>query len=111
MVSTHIGLGSPNNTLFTIHLITPKSRGMLVAGISTLLHEDAGWLRHSIRRRFIMRRTPGGPTSERQEPDDRLFISLAVSDDTDPTIPDISGRPYLLELLYTHFQKEKYAGQ
>jgi len=70
---------------------------------------DYAKITRDVGRRFIMRRTPGGPTSERQEPDDRLFIPLAVSDDRDPTTLDISGRPYLLELLYTHFQKEKYA--
>lgn len=55
--------------------------------------------------RYVMRRVPGGPVVDRQEPDHPLIFRPA-----DPNADQFNrhNRPYLKELLYNHYQTEKY---
>ena len=56
--------------------------------------------------RYTMRRAKNGPVTERTEPNDPIVVPPKdLTTDFDTT-----NRPFLVELLYVHFQGEKYTG-
>jgi hypothetical protein len=63
------------------------------------------WLICSVHTRYIVRREPGGPVYDREEPNVReiIFPSKVVAEG-DPHDDSVVA----LEFLYNHFQGEKY---
>ncbi|KDQ20882.1 hypothetical protein BOTBODRAFT_169589 [Botryobasidium botryosum FD-172 SS1] len=57
-------------------------------------------------KRYVMRRTSRGPIFDRQEPDEPILFLPATPDASETY--NRHNRPYLRELLYNHFQVEKY---
>ncbi|KAI0261005.1 hypothetical protein BC834DRAFT_492851 [Gloeopeniophorella convolvens] len=61
--------------------------------------------------RYVMRRAPGGRVVERfePEPDAKIIVPPLEGPSIDYGHWDHWNRPYLHEMLYNHFQNEKYA--
>ncbi|KAF9528932.1 hypothetical protein CPB83DRAFT_893901 [Crepidotus variabilis] len=57
-------------------------------------------------RRFIYRRVAGGPIFDRQEDDQIVLFPPSIPSDS---FHNRHNRPYLQEMLYNHYQAEKYA--
>jgi len=66
-------------------------------------------------KRYVMRRAPNGPVTERVEPDDPIivypseYLEAEHTTDLNSSPYDRHNRPVLTEFLYVHFQGEKYA--
>lgn len=61
-------------------------------------------------RRFLMRRAPNGPVTERIEPEHPLLVRVPPGKEDMNTQYNTGNRPWLREGLYNHFQHEKYRG-
>lgn len=61
-------------------------------------------------RRYLMRRAPNGPVTERFEPEHPLLVRVPPGKEDTNAQYSTGNRPWLREGLYNHFQHEKYRG-